>query len=114
MKRHKFFKVTENSKKCSQKCKAFRAEIVFLDATFETLRQTGAKRRRTLKIIAFSSKSNQKVSQQLTHLSSLCSLRNICGEPGDSNLAPSFAHYVLSFSLRTHGESHARALSAHS
>ena len=42
---------------------------------------------------------SKKVTQKLTHLSSLCSLRNICGELGGSNMAPSFAHYVLSFFL---------------
>ena len=88
----------------------FRAEIVFLDTSFETLPQTGAKRRRDPKIIVFRSKYDKKVAQKLTHLSSLCSLRNICGELGDPKMAPSFALYVLSFSLQNHGESHARAL----
>ena len=40
---------------------AFRDEMFFLGVDFETLRQTGARLRRTLKIIAFSSKSIQQV-----------------------------------------------------
>ena len=92
---------------------ASRAEIVFLDTHFETLPQTGARAPRAPKIVAFSRKTVQKVSQKLTHVSSLCSLRNICGELGDSNLAPSFAHYVLFFSLQNHRESNARAWCAY-
>ena len=60
-----------------------RAEIVFLDTHFETLPQTGARAARAPKICDLSSKSEQKVTQKLTHVSSLCSLRNICGELGD-------------------------------
>ena len=86
------------------------AEMVFFDTTSGTLPQTGARAPRAPKIIDFSSKSEQKVAQKLTHVSSLCSLHNICGELGDSNLAPSFALCVLSFPLQHHGESHARAL----
>ena len=87
-----------------------RAEMVFLDTHFETLPQTGARAPRAPKIIDFSLKSWQKVMRKLTYLSSLCSLRNICGELGDPKMAPSFALCVLSFSLQNHGESHARAL----
>ncbi len=66
------------------------------------------------KIIVCSSKSDQKVTTKLIHLSSLCSLRNICGELGDSNLAPSFARCVLPFPLQTQRKNHPHALSAHS
>ena len=103
-------KVTKSSKKCPQMGYASRAEIVFLDASFEILPQTGAKRRREPKIIVFPFKSAPKDAQKLTHLSSLCSLRNICGELGDTKMAPSFAPRVLSFSLQHHGESHVPAL----
>ena len=65
---------------------------------------------RVPKIVDLSSKYKEKVFNKLTHVSSLCSLRNICGELGDSNLAPSFALCVLFFSLQNHRESHARAL----
>ena len=81
----------------------------FLDTNFETLPQTGARAPRAPEIIDLS-KSEQKVTRKLTYLSSLCSLRNICGELGDPKMAPSFALCVLSFSLQNHGESHARAL----
>ena len=87
-----------------------RAEMVFLDTHFETLPQTGARAPRAPKIIDFSSKSEQQVTRKLTLVSSLCFLRNICGELGDSNLAPSFALCILFFSLQNHRESRARAL----
>ena len=66
------------------------------------------------KVIDLLSKSEQKVTWKLTHVSSPCSLRNICGELGDPKMAPSFAHYVLFFSLQAHGENHPHGLSAHS
>ena len=91
--------MTKSSKKNSQKGKSFRAETVFLDTSSETLPQTGARAPRAPKIVDFSSKSEQKVTQKLTHVSSICSLRNICGELGDPKMAPSFALYVLSFFL---------------
>ena len=103
----------KNSKIVSKRGGGFRAEMVFLDASFETLPQIGARAPREPKIIDFSSKSKQKVTQKLTHLSSPCSLLNICGELGDPKMAPSFPIYVLSFSLQTHGENHPHALSAH-
>ena len=81
--------------------------VFFLDTTFETLPQTGARAPWAPKIIDFSSKSE---TRKLTYLSSLCSLRNICGELGNPKMAPSFALCVLSFSLQNHGQSHARAL----
>ena len=93
----------------SQKGDWFRRERVFFHTSFRTLPQTRAGERAP-KIVDFSSKSDKKVTRKLTHLSSLCSLRSICGELGDTKMAPSFALRVLSFSLRTHGESHARAL----
>ena len=108
--KNKRHKIRKSLKKISQKGYQSRAEMVFLDASFETLPQTGARAPRAPKIIDFSSKSDQQVIQKLTHVSSLCSLRNICGELGDPKMAPSFALRVLSFSLRTHGESHACAL----
>ena len=42
----------------------FRAEMVFLDTTFETLAQTGARASRAFKIVDFSAKSAQKVIQK--------------------------------------------------
>ena len=81
------------------------------DTTFETLPQTGARAPRAPKIIDCSSKSEQKVTRKLTYLSSLCFLRNICGELGDPKMAPSFALYILFFSLQAHGENHPHALS---
>ena len=79
--------MTNVLKKCSQKRDGFRVKMMFLDTTFETLRQTGARRRRTSKIIVFFSKSKQTVTKKLTHLSSPCSLRNICGGFGGSGMA---------------------------
>ena len=80
-------------------------KCVFFDTSFETLPQTVARAPRAPKIVVFPSKYEQKVARKLTHLSSLCSLRNMCGE-----LATIFALCVLSFSLQNQGESHARAL----
>ena len=61
----------------------FRAEMVFFDTTFGTLPRTGARAPRAPKIIDFSSKSEHKVTEKLIRVSSLCSLRNICGELGE-------------------------------
>ena len=103
-------KVTKNSNNVSNMGGASRAKMGFFGTTFKTLPQTGARAPRASKIIDCSSKSVHKVTRKLTYLSSLCSLRNLCGELGDPKMAPSFALCVLSFSLRTHGGSHARAL----
>ena len=97
-------KVANKSKNVSKMGNPFRVKVCFFDTTFETLPQTGARAPRAPKITDFSSKSQQKVTRKLTYLSSLCSLRNICGELVDSNLAPSFALCVLSFSLQNHGK----------
>ena len=102
-----------NRKNVLKMGRTFRAEMVVFDTTFGTLTQTGARAPRAPKIIDFSSKSDQQVTRKLTYLSSLFSLRNICGELGDPKMAPSFALYVLSFSLQTSGESHARARCAY-
>ena len=90
---------------------AFRVKVRFFGHLFRDPAPTRRKAAPTPKITAFSSKSDQQVPHKLTHLVSLCSLRNSCGELGDPKMAPSFALYVLLFCLRAHGENNSRGRS---